>query len=106
MEPRAMTELLTGLVDWSREHGVTPWIAVWLAFGFLGLKFLGMVGVAVNRAAAGLWTHYSETLRVLEDQRDEARREVAALKAENTVLRDRQQMLLALRKTTSDFDED
>jgi hypothetical protein len=106
MELRAMIDLLRGALEWFREHGVTPWIVLWLAGGFLVLRFLGMVGAAVNRTAQGLWAHYSEAVRMLEEQRDDARRDAASAHAELMLLREQVRIARSLRRTIGKEDEE
>ena len=114
-----MIDLLRGAIEWAREQNTSPLVAAWLVAGWLGLRFLAMLGAMVSRTASSIWSRYNEMLRHMEGQVTEARREAAALKAElhdkerdlersvamNMLLRDQLEQL-RLKRHVSKQDED
>lgn len=77
-----MAELLRSLVEWAREQELSPWIAVWLAAGWVLLRFLSAIGSLVSRTAGGLFSHYGSLVQALEKQIEEAKLENIRLKTD------------------------
>lgn len=114
-----MIDIIKSALEYARDEGVSPLIVAWLAFGFLGLRLLAMIGGAVSRTASSVWSRYNEMLRVLELQLSEARREMASVKAElvdrerelersesiNALLRDQLERA-RIKRFTSNADEE
>jgi hypothetical protein len=77
-----MIELIRGAVEWAREQDVSPWTAIWLIVGYMGLRLLSMVGHALTRTASGLFAHYNGVISTLEKRIESQQHELASLKAE------------------------
>lgn len=76
-----MIETIRGLVEWAREAGISPWVAVWIVVGWLALRALIAAGGLLSSTARGFFAHYNNVIGSLEKRNEALQAELAAIKA-------------------------